>query len=820
MATSDFTINDILESLEILYSGADGYKVKKLQDGKYDYRMLKSNASKEEIEMDLTKETASHIQVYLNYDEGNVFCIDIDDETLTNEQIHDKIQGILGFLPPYTLSASRKKPHYYVIIEGFDIENFKKRINFMTDIKADLIKDLIVEANKTEFYLGGMEYVEEEGFSLPTIDWFDFKKQTVYKVADKKPVKKIMRPTKSDQCCLLDGDLKTLKKEVVAEPETKTSNVIMDYLNILNLSRFDDYGLWIQLLMCCKNLNVDYAIFDSLSSKCANYDPNNNQDIWDNYKKNTDKLLGLGRIKEWAKEDNPDKFIEIEAKYNDLLTTLLSEANHAQLAEIYYKFIYNKLYFNNKRNAFISYNEHNKLWSYDRPIESLFIDINNFFKLEADKYIKSYTKKLNDLQKQLNAIDESDGDDKDNVSALKAEKKRVESQLKIIEKTVKSCGSGKNPENIVKFLKGYCWREEDFFKKFNENPYVFAFNDGFCYDFMLKSVRPITETDYLTISCGYPYKEQNLTDIEYVYNFIYNYFEDTETTKSLLSALSCSLIGNNKNEIFVVLTGKGRNGKSTLEGCMSKTMGGYYTSLDIKQLTLTAKDANSATPEMAGLEFKRFVMSQEPESAKGSETLKVATIKKLTGNDPIKCRKLQCDIYEYKPQFTLYLSTNDIPNLSKKDDAIKHRMKVIHFPFMFVGIKQEDCIDNIKMKDENIKQKVNTEQFRYGLLWLLINTYNETDGKFYQSTSISEHTNEFFHSQNPIRDWFNENYEIDASAKCKADDIYKHYRESHKDFMAQTAFGSHLKELIGSKRSASGVVYQCKRKQTDEECLI
>jgi P4 family phage/plasmid primase-like protien len=806
MATGDFTINDILQSLDILYSGADGYKTKKLPDGKFDFRMLKSNASKEEIEMDLTKESASHIQVYLNYDEGNVFCIDIDDETLTNEQIHDKIKGILGFLPPYTFSASKKKPHYYVIIEGFDIENFKKRIDFMNDIKADLIKDLIVEKNETEFYLGGIEVNEEEGFSLPTIDWFDFKKQTVYKVADKKPVKKIMKPAP--------------KKEVSAEslPVLKpviTGNIINEYLNILDLSRFDNYGLWFELLMCCKNLNVDYATFDSLCVKCANYDQNNNQEIWDKYKKNSDKLLGLGRIKEWAKQDNPDKFIEIDTKYSDFLTSLLSDANHAQLAEIYYKFIHNKLYFNNKRNAFISYNEHNKLWSYERPIESLFIDINNFFKFEADKYIKSYIKKLNDLQKQLNVEDNEEA-----ISAIKAEKKRIESQLKIIEKTVKSCGSGKNPENIVKFLKGYCWREEDFFKKFNENPYVFAFNDGFCYDFTTKSVRPISEMDYLTISCGYSYKEQDVKDVEFVYNFINNYFEHIETTKSLLSALSCSLIGNNKNEKFFVLTGKGRNGKSTVEGCMSKTMGGYYTSLDIKQLTLTAKDANSATPEMAGLEFKRFVMSQEPESAKGSETLKVATIKKLTGNDPIKCRKLQCDIYEYKPQFTLYLSSNEIPNLSKKDDAIKHRMKVINFPFMFTGKTIEDCVDNIKLEDTDIKKKVNTEQFKYGLLWLLINTYNETNGKFYESTSISEYTNEFFKSQNPIRDWFSDNYIKDDSAKSKADEIYKHYRDTNKDYMDQKTFGLHLKELVGSKRTSSGNIYQCKRKETDEDCLI
>jgi P4 family phage/plasmid primase-like protien len=792
---SQYTINEILDTFELPYVFISGYK----KNG--DCSMLRPNKTLEQIKKELPIDNPTHIVLYLKYDETSLFCIDIDDETLTNEEIHTRIKNVLGFLPPYTLSSSKKKPHYYLYIDNFDIIDFKKKVDCFKDIKADLLKDVIVEENQTDFFLGDSK--DEDGFSFPSTEWKILKPLTIFN----KPIENNKKPIKKIE--------KQQPQELVTENNNSNSNIINEYLKILNITRFNNYDLWFQLLMCCKNLNVEYSMFDALSSKCANYEASNNLKIWDSYKQNSEKLLGLGRIKEWAKEDNLDKFLEIEKKYNNFLNVLLSDANHAQLAELYSKYINNKLFYNNSRDAFISYNETNKLWTYDRPISCLCIDINEYFKLEADKYIKFYKKKLMDAKKELLTSDDKD------LSDIKAKSKQVEQTLKIIEKTIKNCGNGKNPEYIIKFLKGYCWKEDDFFKKFNENPYLFAFNNGICYDFTIKSIRPINETDYLTISCGYPFKEQNTKDVDFVYKFIYNYFEDAETTKSLLSSLSCSLIGINKNEKFFVFTGRGRNGKSTLEGCISKVLGSYYTSLDIKQLTLTAKDANSATPEMAGLEFKRFVMSQEPESGKGSESLKVATIKKLTGNDPIKCRKLRQDIYEYKPQFTLYLATNDIPNLSKKDDAIKHRMKVIEFPFMFIGKTLEDCVDNIRLEDINIKTIINTEEFRYGLLWLLINIYNETEGKFYESSSISRKTNEFFCSQNPIRDWFDEYYEIDDSAKSKAEDIYKHFRETNKDYMDQKTFSMNLKELVKSKRS-NGTVYLCKLKDNNDnqDCLI
>jgi P4 family phage/plasmid primase-like protien len=789
---SQYTINEILDSFELPYTYISGYK----KNG--DCSMLRPNKTLEQIKHEFKIDNPTHIVLYLKYDTNNLFCIDIDDETLTNNEIHSKIKNILGFLPPFTLSSSKKKPHYYLYIDEFDLDDFKKKVDCFKDIKADLLKDVVVELLDTEFYLGDSK--DNDGFSFPTIQWSNLKPLTIY---DKPKKEKVDKP---------------IKKINTKPNETLTSskgNIINEYLKILNISRFNNYEDWIQLLMCCKNLNVDYTIFDNISSKCANYDCNNNLKIWNSYKQNSEKLLGFGRIKEWCKYDNLDKFMELEKEYSDFLNVILSNANHAQLAELYSKHIENKLFYNNSRDSFISYNEINKLWSYDRPISSIELDIYKFIENKSDIYIKFYLKKLTDSKKELLC-----SDDKDVIKDIKAKCNEIENNLNTILKCVKNSGNGSNSKYIINYLKGICWKEDIFFKKFNENPYLFAFNNGVCYDFTIKSIRPINETDYLTLSCNYPYKEPNTTDIDYVYKFIYSYFDDADTTKSLLSALSCSLIGINKNEKFFVLTGRGRNGKSTLEGCINRTFGGYYTSLDIKQLTLTAKDANSATPEMAGLEFKRFVMSQEPESDKKSETLKVATIKKLTGNDPIKCRKLRQDIYEYIPQFCLFLATNDIPNLSKKDDAIKYRMKVIEFPFMFTGKTLEDCVDNIRLEDTNIKEKVNTEQFKYGLLWLLVNIYNETEGKFFESSSISRNTNEFFCSQNPIRDWFDEYYVIDDSAKSKSEDIYKHYKETNKDYMDQKTFSMNLKELVKSKRSNGGIIYQCKLKDSNEECLI
>jgi hypothetical protein len=144
--------------------------------------------------------------------------------------------------------------------------------------------------------------------------------------------------------------------------------------------------------------------------------------------------------------------------------------------------------------------------------------------------------------------------------------------------------------------------------------------------------------------------------------------------------------------------------------------------------------------------------------------------------------------------------------LSKKDDAVGARLKKIQFPFSFTGTTEAECIDNVRMEDIRIKQSIKTEEFKYGFIHLLFRIYHKYRGKFYESLKVKNDTKEYLDEQNPIRNWFFENYKVDPNGKQDKGDLYLHYCKCNKDiYISKCEFGSFVKDLCGIRKS--GIEY-------------
>jgi P4 family phage/plasmid primase-like protien len=846
---SQYTINEILNAENFLYKGANGYKSKQYlrADGKYECPMLKSNATKEEIESDLTKETASHIQVYLNYTEPKISVIDIDDETKTLEEINEYVKNWLGFIPPYTLSASKKRPHYYLKMNNYN-GKLQDTVKCWKDIEGDLIQRLIVEKNLTDFYFGegyddlgheGLEHsvrddpnqVEDIEFEFPSVN-FDIVKnnmkstnlELLMKLSVSSEIKKKITKNKKPQ----NLDCSSLKKEL--SPKTK---IAIEYLKIVNPLRFDDFQTWNLLLFVCNNLEIPYEIFDDISKKASGYNALNNKKIWDEHIPDDKRgLVGLTTIKEWAKEDNFKEYELLEINYN-ILSILKKDKSQESLASIYLTVKGDVIYYrkiNEKSGCFYFYDDKKCIWLTDRSAESFINDIALFYKnllnpeyQRIEALAKNKSKELENKNLELENANKNEVDDiKSQIRILKEEKKTLQEDLNLIKNIIETKTSNSGCEKgILDFLKGKVGQPQDFFKKFNENPYIFAFSNGILYDLKLKASRKITKEDYIIIHTGYEYREALDEEIKLAYDFIYNYFENEDMTKSLISAIACSLLGYNINEKFFVFTGKGANGKSTIESIIRETFGNFYYSLPHTQLTNYETRVSGANTNLCALVNKRCAMSQEPES--NGETLKVGVIKQLTGNDLITTRENFGSNFTYKPQFTMFLSCNDIPKISKKDGGILRRMTVFDFPLQFTAETLCDVKDNIRLKDPKIKEKVNSDAFKYGFLHLLINCWNETNGIFKECLSIKKRTEEYMAEQNPIKEWFEEYYEISNDTTLLGSELYSHFKSSCKENISSVNFGKLLKELVKFKQS-NGIKYFCKKRINDnsdnDDCII
>ncbi len=129
---------------------------------------------------------------------------------------------------------------------------------------------------------------------------------------------------------------------------------------------------------------------------------------------------------------------------------------------------------------------------------------------------------------------------------------------------------------------------------------------------------------------------------------------------------------------FTVLSNS--NGKSKSIDLFDQAFGEYCCKLPITLLTQKRAASNAATAELARTKGKRFACLQEPSE---DEKLNVGLMKELTGGDKIMARSLYKEPIEFKPQFKMILTCNNLPNVPSDDGGTWRRIRVVEFTSKF-----------------------------------------------------------------------------------------------------------------------------------------
>jgi len=137
------------------------------------------------------------------------------------------------------------------------------------------------------------------------------------------------------------------------------------------------------------------------------------------------------------------------------------------------------------------------------------------------------------------------------------------------------------------------------------------------------------------------------------------------------------------------------NGKSKILELVQKAIGDYYCILPIALLTQKRTASNSAQSELERTKGRRFAIMQEPGE---SEKLNTGLMKELSGGDRILVRGLFKEPIEFRPQFKMILTCNELPEVQSDDGGTWRRIRVINFTSKFVekpnpAIKTEFPID-------------------------------------------------------------------------------------------------------------------------------
>jgi putative DNA primase/helicase len=169
-------------------------------------------------------------------------------------------------------------------------------------------------------------------------------------------------------------------------------------------------------------------------------------------------------------------------------------------------------------------------------------------------------------------------------------------------------------------------------------------------------------------------------------------------------------------ERMVLLTGGGRNGKTTIMGAVYRALGDYAQKVP-NTLLLKTKEAGGATPERMTLRGVRLAyMEETPEDG----YLNVNVAKDLLDAEEVDGRYLYKNTVTWKPTHSIFLNTQHPPTITATDEGAWRRMARVDFPYRYRKTHEELERPNDRRGDPGIKAGLSTPAGRAAVLaWLV-----------------------------------------------------------------------------------------------------
>lgn len=199
---------------------------------------------------------------------------------------------------------------------------------------------------------------------------------------------------------------------------------------------------------------------------------------------------------------------------------------------------------------------------------------------------------------------------------------------------------------------------------------------------------------------------------------------DEEKADYLQRALGYSLIGGNPEECMFIAHGpESRNGKNTLLDSVQHALGTYATTTE-RGFLLAGTKTSGTDEALASLVGKRMVTISEPPKGRKLDESKV---KSLTSCDMQSTSKKYGSQFTFKPQFTLWMSCNNLPEVEDDSVFASDRIRVISFNRHFT--KDE--------RDPELKKRFTSERGAYTVFdWILRGYYKYLERGLEEPESI------------------------------------------------------------------------------------
>lgn len=179
---------------------------------------------------------------------------------------------------------------------------------------------------------------------------------------------------------------------------------------------------------------------------------------------------------------------------------------------------------------------------------------------------------------------------------------------------------------------------------------------------------------------------------------------DTDMRAYLARLLGHALEGRVITHVLPIFHGDGGNGKGTLiNHAVLPALGDYADAADADLLTARSFDAHpTGVADLCGL---RLAVLHETDAGR---RLAEGTVKRLTGGDRLKARRMREDFWSFDPSHTFVMLTNHRPIVTGTDEGIWRRLRLVPW----------DVVIPAADRDEDLPGKL-TAELDAVLAWLV-----------------------------------------------------------------------------------------------------
>ena len=542
--------------------------------------------------------------------------------------------------------------------------------------------------------------------------------------------------------------------ESTFEPTCDELELVKKLINILDDSRANNYGNWIRLGWCLRNIHIELlSNWDEFSKRSTKYELGVCDRLWYRMREGG---LGIGTLHMWAKQDNQTEYTKIVSEdISSLIYKSLSLTDYDIALVIARMFKHRYRCASHKHHVWYEFK--NNGW---KEIEKGYT---LFYKEIPTVLFNEYMKIINkESIRAQNSVDERDRKIcTDNIENLTKISKKLKNTSFVKDKMYKECSG--------------LFYEPGFEDRLDSNPYLIGFENG-VFDLENNEFREGRPEDYVSLSTGINYIEYNEDNpyIEQVMDFMAKVLTNENVREFVLLLFASILDGTNRDEKFHVWTGSGSNGKSKIVELFQQTIGEYACIFNVSLLTQKRIGSNQTNSELAIAKGKRFAVLQEPEE---NEKLNIGIMKEITGGDKIQCRCLFKEPIRFKPMFKPILICNHMPLIPSDDGASWRRVCRVEYTSKFVDDPSDDNPNEFPI-DRELSYRFESwkETFMAILLHKYYVKYKEC-GKIQVPKEVMDYTNEYQRKNDIFAEFCDTYIESDSGGTVDIGQLFEKFKE-------------------------------------------